>query len=245
MEVVVIYKIAIVEDEENVIEQLKTMLKKYWKENSIKDEYLIESFSSAEDYLNQENKHEYDLFFLDIQMAGLSGMQLAREIRKADENVLIVFVTNMVQFAVESYEVQAYDFIVKPLTYSNFYMRLKRILRRLSHWSDDAFISISTRSVQRRLRILDIIYVEVINHNIIFHLTGNEKITINSTMHEWEKKLEPYHFVRCNSCYLINLRYVSALKGEYIIINEEELHISRSKKQNFLSEFAKYVGGSK
>ena len=80
-----IYKIAIVEDEENVIEQLKTMLKKYWKENSIKDEYLIESFSSAEDYLNQENKHEYDLFFLDLQMAGLSGMQLAREIRKADE----------------------------------------------------------------------------------------------------------------------------------------------------------------
>lgn len=237
-----IIKMAIVEDEAAAADKLNGMIERYKTENSPADEYKVSVFTSSYEFLAERGT--YDIIFLDIQMEGMNGMQAAREIRKVDENVLILFVTNMAQYAVESYEVRAYDFILKPLTYGNFFMKFRRALKTLAHKSTDVFITLSSRFEQRRVNVNDIVYVEVNKHDLIFHLTGGE-MRITGTMSEWEKRLADLHFVRCNTYLLVNLGYVTRISGDEITAGGDNLRMSRSKKQNFLSEFAKYAGGSK
>lgn len=238
-----IFRLAIVEDERAAAETLKEMMERYGKENAPSDEYRISVFPDAYEFLAKGG--EYDAIFLDIQMDGMNGMQAAKEVRKRDEDVLIVFVTNMAQYAVESYDVQAYDFILKPLSYGNFFMKFRRVLKRLSHRASDAYLTLSSRFEQRRVRISDIVYVEVNRHNLIFHLSGDEEMHITGTMNEWEKKLSEHNFVRCNAYLLVNLGYVTYIRDDTVYAAGHELRISRSKKQSFLSEFAGYAGGSK
>lgn len=236
-------RIAIVEDEPVAAETLKNMITKFGTENAPFAVFDVADFCDAETFLR--NFGEYDVIFLDIQMGGMSGMDAAREIRKKNEEVLIVFVTNMAQYAVESYEVEAYDFILKPLSYGNFFMKFRRILKKIAHSGNDDFCTLKTRFETRKVKIKDIVYVESSNHNLIFHVTGGEEVRITgSTMNEWEAKLAPRYFVRCNSGFLVNLKYVSAVRGEYVEADGEQLRISRSRRQSFMTAFAKYVGGS-
>lgn len=236
-------RIAIVEDEAVASETLKNMIEKFRTENEPSALFDVAEFSDAESFLG--DFREYEVIFLDIQMGGMSGMDAAREIRKKNEKVLIVFVTNMAQYAVESYEVEAYDFILKPLSYGNFFMKFRRILKKIAHSSNDDLCTLTTRFETRKVKIMDIVYVESCNHNLIFHVVGGEEIRITgSTMSEWESKLAPYYFVRCNSGFLVNLKYVNAVRGEYVEADGEQLHMSRSRRQSFMAAFAKYVGGS-
>lgn len=238
-----LYRMAIVEDEPAAAAELKSMIERFKLENVPSEEFDVSVFSDAETFIREFES--YEVIFLDIQMGGMSGMEAAREIRKKNEEVLIVFVTNMAQYAVESYEVQAYDFILKPLSYGNFFMKFRRILKKVAHKSNDAFVTLATRFESRKVKIFDITYVESCNHSLMFHLTGGKEIRITgSTMGEWEKKLAPYYFVRCNSGYLVNLKYAGVTKGEFVEVEGTQLHISRSRKQSFMTEFAKYVGGS-
>lgn len=236
-------KIAIVEDEEQASSTLKNMMEKYREENTPSSVFDISIFSSAEAFL--ADYRDYEVIFLDIQMGGMNGMDAAREIRKRDENVMIVFVTNMSQYAIESYEVEAYDFILKPVTYGNFFMKFRRILKKLAHTSNEEYISLNTRFETRKVKIKDILYIESYGHNIIFHLENGDEIKITgTTMNDWEKKLKDYYFIRINSGFLVNLKYTSAVRGEYVQVKDKELHISRSKRQNLMTAFARYVGGS-
>lgn len=236
-------RIAIVEDEPDASETLKNMIQKFGAEHAPSAAFDIAVFSDAETFLR--DLRDYEVIFLDIQMDGMSGMDAAREIRKRNEEVLIVFVTNMAQYAIESYEVEAYDFILKPLSYHNFFMKFRRILKKIAHLSNDDYCTLTTRFETRKVKIKDIIYVESCNHNLIFHIHGGEEVRITgSTMNEWERKLTPYYFIRCNSGFLVNLKYVSAVRGEYVETEGQKLHISRSRRQSFLAAFAKYVGGS-
>ncbi|MDE5728595.1 MAG: LytTR family DNA-binding domain-containing protein [Clostridia bacterium] len=236
-------RIAIVEDEPAASEALKSMIKKFGAEHAPSADFEVAEFSDAETFLH--NFREYEVIFLDIQMGGMSGMDAAREIRKRNEEVLIVFVTNMAQYAVESYEVEAYDFILKPLSYGNFFMKFRRILKKIAHSSNEDFCTLTTRFETRKVKIKDIVYVESCNHNLIFHVVGGEEVRITgNTLSKWESKLEPYYFIRCNSGFLVNLKYVSAVRGEYVETDGQQLHISRSRRQSFMAAFAKYVGGS-
>lgn len=151
-------KIAIVEDEEQASSTLKNMMEKYREENTPSSVFDISIFSSAEAFL--ADYRDYEVIFLDIQMGGMNGMDAAREIRKRNENVMIVFVTNMSQYAIESYEVEAYDFILKPVTYGNFFMKFRRILKKLAHTSNEEYISLNTRFETRKVKIKDILYIE-------------------------------------------------------------------------------------
>ena len=235
------FRIAIVEDEQEEYERLNGMIARYGEEND-GSEFQTTWFSDGQSFLSK-NTEEYNLLFLDIQMPGVNGMELAKEIRKRDRQVLIVFVTNMAQYAIEGYDVQAYDFILKPLNYCSFSMKFKRICNKLGHDVRDAQIMLVSGATKKRVKIAAITYIEVSGHNLFIHMTDGD-FRMRGSISDMEKRLAAYHFVRCNVCYLVNLKHIDELRGDFVVVDGSELRISYSKKQAFLNEFAMYMGGN-
>ena len=122
------YQIAIVDDEKIFTDQLEEYMVQYQKENPA--EFQVEVFHSSIGFLETFQK-DYDLILLDVEMPGLNGMELAHKIREVDEQVVLMFITNMAQYAIHGYSVGALDFVTKPLNYYTFAMKLTRALKRV------------------------------------------------------------------------------------------------------------------
>ena len=174
-------------------------------------------------------------------MPDMTGMEAARFVRERDGKAVIVFVTNMIQCAVEGYTVNAFDFIVKPINEGSFAIKFDRILNMIKKNSDDTMITLGVSDGTKRIKVSDIVYVEVRNHHLTYHTTGGE-MTVRGTLAEAEKQLGN-DFGRCNSCYLVNMKYVTEFHGDYITVNGETLKVSQTRKQQFMSDFARYLGG--
>lgn len=234
------YNIAVVEDERKEIERLVQLINGHKVGGNYT--FKISTFTDAATFIRDFHA-EYDLIFFDIQMPGINGMEAAAQIRKVDDKVVIVFVTQMIQYAVEGYGVHAFDFIVKPINRGSFSIKFDRILRMLEKNRDDRSVVVRNKDGYRQLKTHDILYVESNNHNLCYHLVTQENIVVRGAMTEAEKLLAEHHFCRCNSCYLVNLKHVKAIHGDYIVVGEEELKISQTRRRTFLCEFAGYVGG--
>lgn len=236
-----ILNIAVIEDEVSAFDTLKQMIDKY-EENSEGFDFKVTHFTNPITFL-ENSESVYDLIFLDIQMPDVNGMETAKKIRERGDDVMIVFVTNMAQYALESYEVHAYDFILKPVEYDSFALKFSRCLNNLEHKLNKKEIVLTYGTTKRKVGVGDITYVEVSNHNVIVHLTDGE-FRMRGSMRTMEEQLRGCHFVYCNACYLVNLKWVKGLKGDYVVVDKSELRISHLKKPAFLSEFAKYIGGT-
>lgn len=234
--------IAIVEDEINASTYLKELINQFKSSESFS--FNVDVFENAFQF-EEHYFDNYDLIFLDIEMPGKNGMELAKWIRKRNENVTLIFTTNLAQYAVEGYEVRAFDFIVKPLNKNDFFIKFTRILNHLKNSLSDEKICIKTRNGETvNISINSIRYIEVRNHDLIYHLE-NKEIISRGTMNSIESSLAKYNFSRSNSCYLINLKYVTKIVGDTLEINDLKLKISQSKRKSFLIDFARYAGGTK
>ena len=235
------YNVVIVEDEQGAYDALKKQIDEYQKRNK-NVEFDVTHYLNATEFLDKPFDG-FDLIFLDIEMPGISGIEAARKIRKTNEDVMIVFVTNMAQYALESYDVHAYDFILKPVNYDSFSIKFERCVNALSHKLLKREIVLAYGTNKKKVDIGDITFIESSNHNVIVHFKGGE-FRMRTTLASFEKQLKGCHFVYCNACYLVNLKWVKELKGDSIVVDNSELRISHLQKPMFLSEFAKYIGGT-
>lgn len=233
-------RIAVVEDEKAQVNLLLDYLKRYFSEE--KKDYVADVYYNGMELLkNYINK--YDILLLDIEMPLLDGLETARKLRKIDPAVVIIFVTNMAQFAVKGYEVDAIGYLVKPYTFFSFGMNLKKALNHLiSRTAIDVIIT--TRQGIRVIPSSDLIYIEVKKHELIYY-TETEAITNRGTLKDIEEQLDKVYFARCNSCYLVNLKYVRSVTNNEVILPKGELVLSRGKKKEFMDKFMKYLGGNK
>lgn len=231
-------KIAVIDDETKATNLIESYIKKFGEEHHQAME--IKVFHNPNDFLDQY-RSDFDLILMDIEMPGLDGIQTARELRRMDPNVTLIFITNMAQYAINGYEVNAVDFIVKPVSYPDFAMKMQKALRYISQRQEK---KLTLESADRKITIsvMDIHYIEVLRHYLEYH-TIHGVIKTRGVMKEVEELLKKYHFVRCNHGYLVNLKYVMALNGNIVQVAGEELIISRNKKNDFMIEFTKYVGG--
>lgn len=230
-------KIAVVEDEVSSQKKLYQFIKHYLDEKEM--EFEIAFFDDGSKIL-KNYVPDYDIIFMDIEMHSVNGMEAATFIRKKDENVEIVFVTNIAQYAVNGYAVGARDYFVKPLKYDVFQYRMERILKKIRAKSRHAIILRSVEEVHK-VYIDEIRYVEVLGHNLIYHTDGKD-IRVRSSMKKAESELSGYGFYQCNSCYLINLRYVTAVRDDMVCLKDEKLQISRARKKKFIEQVTAYMG---
>ena len=171
-------------------------------------------------------------------------MEAAHYIREKDKRVMIIFITMLTQYAIEGYSVGAFDYVLKPIRYEEFSTKMDRICRMLAHQNTSLSLELRTKEEIRRVDADSIAYIEVANHDILIH-TDREVIRQWGSLKSYEEKLAPAHFVRCNACYLVNLKYVRGINGDTVQVNERHLTISKAKRKNFLQALAQYKGGSR
>ncbi len=232
------YHIAVVEDERRAAEEISDMVSRYFAERNIR--INVSYFDSAESFL-WKYKSDYDVVFMDIDLPGENGLEAARKMRKLDKTTVLVFVTNMAQFAVKGYEVDALDFIVKPVDYDSVAIKMMRVAERLKTRTEQG-VSIMTPTGMRRLDISQIKYVEVLGHKVTYH-TEDGDISATGSLKSVEQKFSDANFSRCNHCYLVNLRFVRGINGYSVKVGNEELPISRSRRKEFLTSVNNFFGG--
>ena len=234
------YKIAIVEDELSYAQTLTKYIEKYGKQNDIS--FICNHFKNGVHFL-EEYDASYDLIFMDIQMPYINGMDTAQKLREIDSQVLLIFITNLSQYAIKGYSVNAFDYVLKPISYHDFAMKISHALRRISATKKEASIMIQATTKTVRVPVDKIRYIEIDGHHLIYHIgpPGNETTYRQyATMKSILDKMEGYDFSRCNNCYLVNLYYVQNISGYTVTVDGYELQISQPRKKEFVSDFKNY-----
>lgn len=229
---------AVVDDEAQERDRLTEYFQKLQKEAH--EEISVAVFASGKDLLDQYD-YKFDLICLDIEMEGMNGLDLAREIRRTDESVLIVFVTNMAQMAVRGYEVRAVDFLVKPVQYYSFALKMKTLFQMVENRKCRNIV-VMTQSGFQKISTDDLFYAEIQDHDLFYH-TKTGVFRQKSSMKELEKEVEDLSFKRCNNCYLVNLKYVDGVEKDSLMIAGDVLKISRLRKKEFMESLVNYLGG--
>ncbi len=229
-------RVAIVEDDPNYRKMLQKYMERFERENG--EKILVECFDDGAD-ITEAYPDNLDLILMDIEMKFLDGMTTAEKIRAFDEEVIIIFITNTPQYAMQGYAVDALDYVLKPVNYFAFSQRLERAISRMQK-REKNYITLNYRSGIKKLDVNDIYYVEVRDHDLIYHTKG-EEITLRGTMKEVEIKFEKNHFFRCSKGYLVNLEYVESFQDNNIQVGGDLIPVSRAKKKEFLDTLNNYM----
>lgn len=233
-------RVAIVEDEQDAVDSLRGMINRYFEARG--GDYKVTEFDNALRFLDVY-KADFDIIFMDIEMPDLDGMKAAEQLRKLDPLVLLVFVTNMQQYAVKGYAVDALDFIVKPVEQRAFFALLDKATRILANKTGGEITVRSTTGV-RRVSVLRVRYVEVRRHMLTFH-TEDGEFEAWGNLRDIEKELPAELFSRCNIGYLVSLAHVSGVDGDDAVVGGDKLKISRPRRKEFMSDPARYFGSGR
>lgn len=231
-------KIAVVEDCLSDLERLSDCIKKFFEEKSLS--YEVISFDSGLKFLDRADE-KFDVVFMDIELPDCGGMETAKRLREKNQSIIIVFVTNLAQYAVDGYLVDALDYIVKPVNYGGFKLRMERVLKKYNADKVNEKIMVRTESANAVLYVNDISYVEVMGHMVVYHTLSGGKTETKNSLSNVTAELKKYGFVSCNRCYLVNLRHVKRIEQESVIVGNEKLIVSRGKRKELVKAVTDYL----
>lgn len=230
-------RVAIVEDEAECREVLRDMISRYAEEQQ--KQIRVQEFSDGSELVDNY-KPDYDILLLDIEMPHLDGMKAAEKIRETDQDMVIVFITNMAQYAIKGYEVNALDFIIKPVNYSTFSMRFTRAIGRVKN-REGRRVCLYLPDGPKWIDSREIYYIDIQNRMLHYH-TPEGVYSVRGTLKDVQEQLADWNFVKCNQCYLVNLKFVSEIKKNFVVAAGTELEISRRNRNAFLAAVTDYLG---
>lgn len=229
-------RIAVVEDDKTYAAQLKEYLVRYGTEKNQKISVAL--FPDGEDIVTDYSA-KFDIILMDVEMTFMDGMTTAERIREKDNEVVIIFITNMPQYAIQGYKVDALDYVLKPISYFAFSQRIDRALTRVKK-KEATYITVAQKGGKKKLNVDKICYVEVRDHDLIYHSTKGDIVT-KSSMKEAEDTLGGTKFFRCNRCYLVNLEYVEDFRGNDVTVASDVIQVSRARKKAFMDALNDYM----
>jgi len=229
------YRIAICDDNQLDIDYIKKMVV-LWH-NHRTERILINSFLDAESFLSSYQKCNYDLLLLDIKLGMMDGVELAKIIRKDNQQMQIIFITGYSDYVFQGYDVSAIHYLLKPVKENVLFKMLDRAVSNLQKQEEYLFFSLG--NVQKRIPVSSIVYVECFLHNLKI-ATTSESYTVMMTIRDMEKRLGD-GFVRCHRSYIIGIKYISSISRTEILLDSGvRIPLSRTAQKEVYHRFADY-----
>ena len=229
-------KVGIVEDEIEEEERTEEMLKRFFAEEGIP--YEILSFSEGEE-LFRRGFSDIDLLLFDIILPNENGVEIAKKVRALNWNGPLIFITKTIQFALDGYKVDALDYLLKPLSYDDFRLKLLKAYKIINASRDNEIV-IRTSEGTISLEESSISYVEVFKHYLTFH-SDKGTYTIRGSMNKIAQSFST-RFANSSSSFLINLDRIDMIKTNDVVVSGTTLPLSRNFKKELLRRFAERKG---
>ena len=228
--------IAVVENDLKMNQQLRSFINRYEKEHKLP---IKMTFFQSGGEIVEQYRPIYDVIFLSIEIPQMDGMETARRIRALDSVAALVFLANDVKYALEGYEVRAVDFVLRPVVYNVFSQRLTHAVRWVEAHTErrilltfpDGVVCLDAQTVS---------YIDVRNQMLHYH-TEQGEFAARGTMRTAEDQLRPYYFTRCNCNQLVNLRFVTEVRKNTVLVGGCELAVSRRKRTPLMTALADYI----
>lgn len=231
-------RFAVVEDDPGYQKTIVEYIRDFFTGREAVD-YAV--FDDGLDFL-AARPQELDVVFLDIMMQRSNGLEVARKIRETDAKVVIIFVTEAVQFALEGYGVRATDFLVKPLYYTSFCTSMQRALAVIQRRRPN-MLQVNFDKTVSYVDISSIYFIETKNKGTLIHAQSGD-YSCSDTMRDLEAKLAPFGFGRCHQAYIANVAYVESVKKKEVLVHGQWIPMSRYKREEFVTLLLKEVGAT-
>ena len=229
-------RIAICDDEKHMSDHIRSMVLNFFRKKN--REISLRMFSGGEELLSYNG--QIDILFLDIQMKDMDGMETARKLRADKFRGFLVFITVLKEMVFQSFEVQAYDYLVKPVDDKQFEKTMERLYASMQNASEDSLL-VQKGYEGRIIREDEIVFCEIIDRKIYLNLASGEVVDYYERIENLETKLNN-RFYRCHRSYLINLKHLKGYKnGTAYMDNGKEIPVSRLRSREFSGVVLQYM----
>ena len=228
--------IAICDDEKHMVDHIKALVSDFFRKKN--REIHLRTFLSGKELLSYNG--QIDILFLDVQMKGMDGMETARKLRADQFRGILIFITVLKEMVFQSFEVQAYDYLVKPVDEKQFEKTMERLYASMQNTGEDSLLV--QKGYEGRIILKDeIVFCEVIDRKIYLNLASGEVVDYYERIENLETKLDS-HFFRCHRSYLINLKHLKGYKnGTACMDNGREIPVSRLRSKEFSGIVLQYM----
>ncbi len=228
--------IAVCDDEKYMSDKIKMMVSDFFCRKNM--DVVIFQFLSGEELL--KDNRTIDILFLDIQMKDLDGMETARKLRNRKFKGILIFITVLKEMVFRSFEVQAFDYLVKPIEAGCFEKTMERLLASMKNASESSLLV--QRGYESSIILFEeIVFCEIIDRKVYLHLASSEMIDFYDRIENLETKLDS-RFFRCHRSFLINLQYLKSYKnGIAYMENGKEIPVSRLRSKEFSNVILQYM----
>lgn len=230
-------KVVLCEDETAQQQWMESALSEWQNKTGIKLELKI--YSSGEElFFKKEEWADADTIILDIELKEMNGMEIARAIRKIDDNISLFFTTGYEKYVFEGYEVGAISYIMKPIDKAKLFDALEKAKTKCEE--TDRCIMLEQNDETTRIYLRDIMYVESNGHYCVIH-TKNDIISVREKISSLFSQLESKQFFMCHRSYIVNMAYVSRItKKDIVLDNGSMIPIARGKWEDVNRAFLEY-----
>lgn len=232
--------IAICDDEQRQTEYIKMLVKKWADTSNIK--VNIGLFGSAEEFKSAWSGNGiFDILLLDIQMGGQNGVELAKDLRRTDENLIIIFITALTDFISDGYEVSALHYLIKPIKETKLSETLDKAYKNLTQ--SKKYLIINSKGKDCRILFEDILYIEAFKHYVIIAAADGIEYEVRSNISDIENELDN-SFFRCQRSYIVMIKHIQHIsKTDVLLDNGKLISLSRNIYKQLYKAFIRYFKG--
>lgn len=234
-------QIAFCDDNPKELSNLNHYMTQYNLDRNLNCDYDV--FSNGLDLIAAiDNGKNYNLYVLDIIMPGLTGMDLAKEIRIRNKHAVILFLTSSPEFALESYTVKAHNYVLKPIAQSQFYSIFDDLIDTLETDDQEKVLLVKSENGIQKILLSNLVYAEVIGRTVIYHIRSNRTISVVESFSALCDKLLRYGcFVKTHRSYIMNMQYVDIIDAKQVTLQTHAtIPIAQGKAKEIRQQYLSY-----
>lgn len=232
--------ITVCDDDPEVISTFQDYAERYNHSSSVHLDWIFLSDTAA---MDPNTLAAEDILILDIQMGEVNGIDLARRLREINENNIIIFSTNYLEYALQGYEVSAFRYLTKPIPYQDFEKVMNEAVQKYKK-SANAAVALRCGYQTEQVKIADILYCETDRSHVRITLVDHSCLMANTGITALETLLADYDFFRCHKACLVNLAQVrQPLKTDVLMKDGVKIPVSKHRMKEFMTALMKYWGG--